>query len=144
MAEIAEEQMLEYLDGPRFLEWLEEEGIDWQATTESQRRRICDWKKGTRANIYTGTVDSLMTDNYLAISCIPDEVWSENQAHAASGHKNKKDMSWEARRERRADCELMLIQGDKTTKQIAEEVGVSKTAVGTWKRELRELGLIKD
>ena len=141
MGEIAETNMYEYLDGPRFCRWLESEGVDLTALSDSQIRRVRDWKLGSRANIYSGSVDKIITDHYLSISRIPDEVFADNQKFKMNPGTNNK-LSNKARLERKINGEILLMQGNKTMAQISEEIGVSITTLGKWKRSLRRRELI--
>jgi hypothetical protein len=141
MGEIAEEKMYKYLDGPRFCDWLESEGVNLSHLPDSQIRRVREWRTGSRADIYSGSVDKIMTDNLLAISSIPDEAFSENQQFKINpGTANK--LPEEERVARKERAEKLLIEGGMTVIRIAEETGVSMTTIGKWKRSLRRRGII--
>lgn len=137
-----DEKLPEYLDGPKFWAWLQSEGIKKQDLTDSCRRRLSEWEKGARANIYTSTVDQLLTDNYLSSRLIPDDVWSEDQTHTNTG-KKMPYVSRETREQRRHEVELMLIQdAGQRVIDIAKTCNVSKQTVSRIKRELKLQGLI--
>lgn len=67
-----------YLDGPKFVAFLLSEGIHKHQVPESVQRRWHDWERGARADVYTASVDRLLTDELL-LDLIPDDCWSENQ-----------------------------------------------------------------
>jgi len=141
MAELAEQHMYKYLDGPKFCDWLESEGVNLSRLPDSQLRRVREWRLGSRAYVYSGSVDKIMTENYLAISCIPDEAFSTNQQFKIKPGTNNK-VSDEERINRRQQAELLIFDGSKTILEIAQETGVSTTTIGAWKRSLRRRGII--
>lgn len=67
-----EQETLNWLDGPGFVEW-----FDWaiglSALTENQRRRTREWEKGESASVYT--VDAWMISMGRHLSEVPDELY---------------------------------------------------------------------
>jgi hypothetical protein len=78
-----------FLDGPKFVAWLESEGVTKTGLTESQYRRWFDWERGARADLYTASTDQLLTDNYLH-NLIPDDVWARDQEPVSRGPKKQR------------------------------------------------------
>lgn len=121
-----------YLDGPRFVKWLEEEGVKFSDLTDTQQRRWRDWEKGSRADLYK-TADRILTDNYILPGLIPDECWSENQLryeNASRPPKKESDL-------RKAEG-LMLVEAGVHVNEIADRLGVCPTTVRNWTRKQRQ------
>jgi hypothetical protein len=126
---------LRFLDGPRFTNWLkEEEGFDPATLSDSQRRRWYDWEKGSRADLYSNTVDRIMTNMLLSSRLIPDCVWSPDQSLRAEG-KPRKPL---AEQKRIRDEGRLLLEAGCTTQQVTEQLDVSKTTVRNWRRRMRK------
>jgi hypothetical protein len=123
-----------YLDGPKFVKWLEtEEGIKFSDLTDSQQRRWRDWEAGSRADLY-GTADRILTDNHILSCLIPDDCWSDNQARYNSERTKIPRAQVEARRAEGR----MLIAAGLPIAEICERLGVSPTTVRNWTRQMKQ------
>lgn len=126
---------LRFLDGPRFTRWLvEEEKFLPSVLEDSQRRRWYDWERGGRADLYSNTVDRILTDMMLSSRLIPDDVWSEDQSSRAEG-KPRKPL---AEQQRLRNEGRLLIEAGVHARDIAEKLGVSMTTVRNWRRRMRK------
>lgn len=128
-------EMPTFLDGPRFIEFLTQRGIDRYELTESQQRRWHDWESGGRASIYD-TAGDILTEYMISERCLPDWVWAAEQRK--SGKRDGTTRRTKAQiEELREDGKLMLANG-MTVKEIARELKVSETSVRSWKRKMAE------
>lgn len=126
---------LRYLDGPQFVRWLEEEeGIDRNVLTDSQKRRWYDWSKGGRADIYCLAVDRILTDHLISSRLIPDYVWAVDQRKNIHGRKSLPEKQQRLRRE---EGKLLLRAGC-DPKEISKKLNVSITTVRNWRRAMRK------
>lgn len=126
---------LRFLDGPRFTRWLvEEEKFSPSVLGDSQRRRWYDWERGGRADLYSNSVDRILTDMMLSSRLIPDDVWSEDQSLRAEG-KPRKPI---AEQKRLRDEGRLLIQAGVTAREVANKLDVSMTTVRNWRRCMRK------
>ena len=75
------EELPRFLDGPKFVKWLEdEEWTFYERLDDTGKRNWKRWEAGThRPDIYSDLLDELMLDIGLPISMIPDDLWHENQ-----------------------------------------------------------------
>jgi len=130
---------LRFLDGPKFIKWLQhEEKVAPALLTDAQKRRWYDWGQGQRADLYSNAVDRILTDNYISSRLIPDEVWAENQLTKNSGHKQLPPKQQQARKAEGR----MLIMAEVPPRDIAEKLKVSLATVRVWSRQLRKEGTL--
>lgn len=69
-------QILEALDGPRLVAWIEAEGahpVDLRLGYHA--RAVRHWRAGERAQVYE--VDKVLTKLGLHLHLIPDDLWIE-------------------------------------------------------------------
>ncbi len=126
---------LRFLDGPRFTRWLvEEEKFDPAVLGDSQRRRWYDWERGARADLYSNSVDRILTDQLISSRLIPDDCWSQDQSLRAEG-KPRKPLAEQA--QIRAEGR-MLLEAGLTPKDITKKLDVSLTTVRNWRRRMRK------
>lgn len=122
-----------YLDGPRFVKWLEQEGVKFSDLTDSQQRRWRDWEQGSRADLY-GTADRILTDNYILPVLIPDECWSDNQRR----YEKASRLPVKESKMRKAEG-LLLVEAGVHVDEVAKRLGVCSTTVRNWLRKNRQL-----
>ena len=72
-----------FLDGPKFIAFLNSEGVFRHHLTDSQKRRYYEWEHGARADLYSpvpgpSPVDCILTEHGL-FNLIPDDCWSNDQ-----------------------------------------------------------------
>lgn len=118
------EEQPRYLDGPKLVEWLTEEGVDHRSLTDAQKRRWREWKSGDRADLY-GLVDRVLTNNGLSIRLIPDDCWSENQEFLLNA----------SYKEAKQDAQILLQEGRLNNKEIAKKVGVTPDTIKKWSKQ---------
>lgn len=124
-----------YLDGPNFIEFLQEQGIERADLTESQTRRWTDWEQGARASIYDSAGD-ILTEYMISERCLPDWVWASEQRNKPN-RAPEKQHSKEELRELREDSFLMFANGE-TVRNVARELKVSETTAQNWRKKYRE------
>lgn len=125
---------LRFLDGPKLIEWFESEGVEYRLLTEAQQRRWSDWRKGCRADLYSNTVDRIMTEHYLSSRLIPDDCWSEDQKNKNEGRKPRPAAEMKRLRE---EGRLLLAAGCGIV-EVRTKLGVSERTVRKWRRQLLE------
>lgn len=81
MTSTIEEELPRFLDGPKFVEWLQDnEWTYFYRLDEIQKKNWTNWTKGThRPDVYSPTLDQLMLNIGLPLRMIPDYLWHENQ-----------------------------------------------------------------
>ena len=122
-----------YLDGPKFVRWLEqEENVKFSDLNESQQRRWRDWQIGKRADLY-GAADRILTDHHISISLIPDDCWSENQDRY---DKKKTRIPRQESEVRRAEGRMLLRAG-LDPNEVAKRLNVSPTTARNWARRIK-------
>jgi hypothetical protein len=125
-----------YLDGPNFVAFLTAEGIASENLTETEARKFHDWKNGVRADVYSATVDRLLTRYGLPVSYLPDEVWSDEQRHHNRRSKKRKRQPTISAK-KRAEGIAYLADGCSEL-FVSDVLGVPRTAVKTWSRMAAE------
>ena len=123
---------LRFLDGPKLVEWLISEGVKYSHLTDAQQRRWSDWRRGCRADLYSNTVDRILTEYYLSSRLIPDDVWSEDQKNKNAGKKRRTPAEQKRLRE---EGRLLLAAGC-TLVEVRTKLGVSEAAVRKWRRDM--------
>jgi hypothetical protein len=79
------QEVSDWLDGPAFVQWLEDHGMRTMVElTENEQRRVNEWRRGGRANVYTA--DKVLTRLGRHLWELPDTLWADLQRHG-SGHK---------------------------------------------------------
>lgn len=129
---------LRFLDGPKLIEWLTSEGVVYGHLTDAQQRRWSDWKRGCRADLYSNTVDRILTEHYLSSRLIPDEIWSKDQRTRNQGRKQRPPAEQKRLRE---EGRLLLAAGC-TIVEVRTKLGVSEQAVRKWRRDMQKEHLL--
>lgn len=129
-----EELQLRFLDGPKLVEWLMEEGVQYRHLTDAQQRRWSDWRRGCRADLYSNTVDRILTEYYLSSRLIPDDVWSRDQLNKNAGRKQRPPAE---QKRLRAEGRLLLAAGCSIV-EVRTKLGVSEQAVRKWRKDLEK------
>jgi DNA-binding NarL/FixJ family response regulator len=125
---------LRYLDGPKLVEWLKEENVDYSNLSDNQKRRWFDWSKGARADVYSLTLDQIMTDNYLSSRLIPDDVWSKEQARFKLSAPRRSAKEQRATR----DEGKLLLRAGCSHRDVARKLGVSRNTVRNWANAMED------
>lgn len=136
----------QYLDGPKFITYLKQEGIEKRNLDENEKRRWNDWEAGKRADLYGDCVDNMLTRYGInADHDIPKDVWAADQAHNTGPKKQQKKpkRSRPQRAIRKAKGVQMLLDGEPIP-YITTKLGLGKDTAYAWRRELRETGLLTD
>lgn len=139
----------QYLDGPKFIAYLQSEGVEKHNLIDSEKRRWQDWKDGGRADLYSECVDGLLARYGInADRDIPKDVWHEDQSHnrgrASKGKgRVKRKPSRPQREARKAKGIKMLLDGEPIP-YITAKLGLGSTTAYKWRKELRQAGLLTD
>lgn len=108
----------EWLDGPSFVEFLEEHSIKPHWTNAALDRAYRRWRSGSAASVYPA--DSLLTEHNLTIHDIPDHCWiGPPQAHPLR------------------DEAVIRFHNGESANALADELGVHAGTVRRWVRETR-------
>ena len=125
---------LRFIDGPKLVEWLISEGVEYRHLTDAQQRRWSDWRRGCRADLYSNPVDRILTDNYLSSRLIPDDAWAKDQRNKNEG---RKPLPPAEQARLRAEGRLLLAAGC-TIVEVRKKLGVSEGTVRKWRRRMIE------
>jgi hypothetical protein len=81
MSKVADDTLTEhrYADGPKFVEWLQHEGVAWEGLSHSEKKMWRLWEGGKRVDTFTDLCDNLLMDRGLAARWIPDKTWANDQ-----------------------------------------------------------------
>lgn len=112
--------MKEWVDGPRFVEWVEEVRADYMAElSDSQHRAMWRFRQpGAKAAL--PTVDRICCALFLHIDEIPEDLWTE------SPNKGRRIDT-----EKRAEA-FARIESGNSIAQVAREVGVHYETLRSW------------
>jgi hypothetical protein len=116
----------EWLDGPRFVTWLEgqEEHLENWRVGSTFGRRLTSWRSGAAASVWA--VDRILTQLGLHLSLIPEDLWLQES------HLRNKEKGRHPRVARELACRL---RGEGLTiARISRTVGVSERTVQEWTR----------
>lgn len=119
-----------FLDGPKFVAWLEEEGVTSDMLDKSEQSMLLKWREGRRADIYAKVVDRLLARYCLPASYIPDEVWSKDQFQNVKPREKRTVRRFSAAKRQEA---VELLEGGLRPKFVSDLLGVPQSTLRTWK-----------
>jgi hypothetical protein len=126
--------MSDYLDGPKFVAWLESTNPDFTRDMfgPSTQRRLRSWCQGHAASVWS--VDELLTGIGLHISQIPEDAWLPGYPRRVTLRKSRSRVFSTATKE----WVIKRLAEGITFQQIANEVGASERTVRRWTQNSRE------
>lgn len=124
----------EWLDGPQFVRWLEDEfNFDRNGNGPVVERRIHSLMQGGSISVWSA--DRLLTAIGLHISLIPDELWLARRPYLPPGAKPKPRTYVPV--ERKEEAVKRYANEERTIRQLAEEFNVHDRTVRRWTREIQ-------
>ena len=118
-----------YLDGPKLVSWLKEEGVKPEKLTDAQKRRWRDWVKGDRADLY-GAVDRILTNHGISMRLIPDDCWAKDQRA-----ERKARLSSEEIANLKREAALLINEGG-GNEEIAKRLNLDKSTIRRWRKQV--------
>lgn len=114
--------MSDYLDGPKFLAWLEEADC-FEPVVHDMKYRASKWRHGAAVSVWKA--DELLTAIGLHISQIPDEIW---RLEAPQGKQPK----W--RRDLSSSKEQVVAEhaAGASTKALSRKTGIPERTIREW------------
>jgi hypothetical protein len=123
VAEAISPETAEWLDGPRLVEWLRENGLrSAKALGARLERRLGDWRQGTAASVYV--LDEILVQLHLNLRDIPDDLWVETP------YQHGRESVSQTRRE-----VVRLTRLGFSTSAIAEQLGRDPSTVREHRRK---------